>query len=134
VSIAKVADSLRSWSDALDRLEEAVAAQTGEREPRDSLILRFMLAYELAWKTFQRLLLELGVEARSPREAFRHAFQRGWIDDEEVWLDMIRSRNLVIHTYRETLAVEVASDIVELAPSMREAWRRAKATFEVMGA
>lgn len=122
-----MSDSLASWRDALDRLDEALALPADDDFARDSVILRFMLCYELAWKTFQRLLSESGVPTGSPRDAFKQAFKRGWIDNEQVWLDSIRERNLIVHTYNRTLAITLAADIRTFAPAMRESWRRASA-------
>jgi nucleotidyltransferase substrate binding protein (TIGR01987 family) len=71
---------------------------------RDSAILRFQLAYELAWKTLQKRATAEGIEANSPRQAFEAGFRLGLLDGEEVWSDMIRERNTAVHVYREEFA------------------------------
>ena len=54
------------------RWREALAAWqlTGSDRDRDSAILRFALAYEVAWKHLQWLVREQGLESNGPRQAF----------------------------------------------------------------
>jgi nucleotidyltransferase substrate binding protein (TIGR01987 family) len=76
--------------------------------------LRFKLAYEVAWKHLQRLIREQGLESNGPRQAFENAFRLGWIDDEVLWSDTIKARNLAIHVYREIFALELAAELPRL--------------------
>lgn len=71
---------------------------------RDSAILRFELAFEVAWKTVQVLARELGLGVNSPRQAFEQAFRLGWITDEMLWREMIEACNTAVHVYHEELA------------------------------
>lgn len=92
------------WAEAL-----AACAKSGSDRDRDSAILRFGLAYEVAWKHLQRMARQQGLEAAGPREAFAQAFKLGWIEDETAWFDIITARNLAVHVYRETSAAELAA-------------------------
>lgn len=130
MSIASLNATLDSWGGALDRLEEALADPAEDAKTRDSIILRFLLVFDLSWKAFQRAAAATGMEIRNPRHAFRHAFQQGWIDDEQQWLDMIEDRNLVAHSYNERRAEKIAADVRVLAPAIREAWRRVRLAVE----
>ena len=98
------------------RWREALAAWqlTGSDRDRDSAILRFELAYEVAWKHLQWLIREQGLESNGPRQAFENAFRLGWIDDEVLWNDAIKARNLAIHVYREIFAIELATELPRL--------------------
>jgi nucleotidyltransferase substrate binding protein (TIGR01987 family) len=42
------------------------------------------------------------------RDTTREAFKRGLIDDGDVWMEMIKSRNLTSHTYNLEIAQEIA--------------------------
>lgn len=42
---------------------------------------------------------------------FKEAFAIGWIDNEEMWIRMIKDRNLSSHTYNEDLANEILGRI-----------------------
>ncbi len=52
---------------------------------------------------------ETGIQGR--RDAIRMAFQRELIDNGDIWMKMIKSRALTLHTYNEDTALEIASDI-----------------------
>ena len=94
------APRLRSFGAALDRLDDALA-QPKTEWTRDAAIQRCEFTFELAWKAVATLAEAQGVDARSPREAFKRAFALGWIDEEDVWLRMLDDRNRTTHTYHE---------------------------------
>lgn len=114
--------SLSDLSNALDRLQEILSEPiTKNSYVLDATIHRFEFCYELCWKTFKHLLAYDGqVDINSPREAFKQAYKRNWINDEELWLDMINDRNLTSHTYRQPTALEVYEDIKIFYPKLRE--------------
>ena len=95
------------------RWDEALTASTttGSDRDRDSAILRFELAYEVAWKLLQRMARLQGLEAAGPRETFSQAFKLGWLDDETAWFDIITARNLAMHVYREASATALATEL-----------------------
>ena len=41
------------------------------------------------------------------RDATKEAFRLGLIEDGEVWMQMIKSRNLTSHTYDESIADDI---------------------------
>lgn len=94
------------WAEAL-----AAGAISGSDRDRDSAILRFELAYEVAWKLLQRMVRQQGLDAAGPRETFAQAFKLGWIEDETAWFDIITARNLAVHVYRETTAAALAAEL-----------------------
>ncbi len=101
-------DSLMSLESALDRLREALALPIDAHPiALDGTIQRFEFCYELVWKTVQRFARSVGLDPRSPRDAFRVAYGQGWIEDEDLWLSMLRDRNLTSHTYKIELALEI---------------------------
>ncbi len=78
------------------------------------LIQSFEYNYELAWNTikdFYEHQAEAGIQGS--RDAIRLAFKRGLIEDGEIWMEMINSRNLTAHTYNEDTASEIVADIFE---------------------
>lgn len=103
-SRADLTQIVTRWAEAL-----AACAKSGSDRDRDSAILRFELAYEVAWKHLQRMARQQGLEAAGPREAFAQAFKLGWIEDETAWFDIITARNLAVHVYREASAAELAA-------------------------
>ena len=62
----------------------------------------FECNYELAWnilKDFYEYQGEQNIQG-SP-DAIKVAFRRGLISDADVWMKMIKSRTLTVHTYNE---------------------------------
>ena len=106
----------------LARLDEVLSTPTSEQDSRDrdSAILRFELAYELSWKLIQDLVREEGLESNGPKAAFGNGFQLGWIQDETIWSDMIRDRNLAVHVYKESLA----DSLYDRLPGYADAFHR----------
>lgn len=81
---------------------------------RQDLIQAFEFTHELAWKVMQDYCLwqEQSGLAGS-RDANRAAFQAGLIQDGEIWMDMIRSRNLTSHTYNQDTEEAMAELILK---------------------
>jgi len=93
---------------AVERLGEALVLAAGNPLGIDASIQRFEFCIELAWKTLRDILLrDHGIEVASPKPALQEAFRVELIDDETLWLSMLRDRNLSSHTYREALAQEI---------------------------
>ena len=101
---------------ALSNLDEAVELSE-EREltklEKQGLIQSFEYTYELAWNTIRDFYRSKGeVDIQGSRDAFRLAFERGLIEDGQVFMNMIKSRQLSSHTYNEETADEIYQDIV----------------------
>lgn len=96
----------------LSKWEESLRARDGGNDrDRDSAILRFELAYEVIWKFVQQRVRENGFESNGPRQAFKNAFRLGWIDDEFVFSEILKSRNTAVHVYREEVADKLAAQL-----------------------
>jgi nucleotidyltransferase substrate binding protein (TIGR01987 family) len=94
---------------ALDRLKEALA------EPespflRDSVVKRFEITFEMAWKTMYRFLLLKG-ERMAPKawDVLPVALESLLIADARLWDQMREYRNDTSHEYDENKAVEIAA-------------------------
>lgn len=108
---------LSNYSKALKRLQAGVELAK-ERSLSDletqGLIQAFEFTHELAWKTLKDLLEHRGnSEIFGSKDASRQAFQLGIIENGEIWMDMIKSRNLSSHTYNEDTAYKICSAICE---------------------
>lgn len=83
---------------------------------RMGIIGQFHLTFELSWKALREVLLIHGVsEAKSgsPREILKASYQFHFIDDEELWLDILRRRNQSAHIYNEDIAAELVTLIID---------------------
>ena len=92
--------ALLHLSDALEQAESPIV--------RDACLQRFEFSYELLWKTLKIFLEEIhGVRAVSPRQVFKEAFALSLIEKEQIFIEMIESRNTLSHTYNEGQAMKI---------------------------
>ncbi len=94
---------------------------------RDATIQRFEFTFEAMWKFLQAQLRWEGRPCASPRGCLMEAVQHGWIppEEEETFMQMLRYRNLTVHTYNEALAQAVYAFIREHAwPAMERLRQR----------
>lgn len=78
------------------------------------LIQAFEFTHELAWNVLKDFLEERGVfNLYGSKDTTREAYKRGLLEDGDVWMDMIKSRNLSSHTYNPGIAESIRRAIVE---------------------
>ena len=81
---------------------------------QQGLIQGFEFTHELAWNVLKDYLEEQGfVGIIGSKNATREAFKNALLADGEVWMDMIKARNLTSHTYHTGIAQEIATDILQ---------------------
>lgn len=112
---------------AFAQLEEAVKLSR-QRElsklEQQGLIQAFEYTHELAWRTMRDFLRERGVQnLYGSKDATREAFKAGLIENGEVWMEMIQSRNWTSHTYDAKIAAAVFTAIVDTYFAAFEAFR-----------
>jgi nucleotidyltransferase substrate binding protein (TIGR01987 family) len=113
-----------NYSRALQVLERGVAL-AGQRQlselEQQGLIQGFEFTHELAWKLLKDYLQHQGIEAiTGSRDATRLAYQNGLITEGEIWMAMIRARNLSSHTYNLEQAQAIAAEVIEaFTPAFR---------------
>lgn len=79
---------------------------------QQGLIQAFEFTHELAWKVMKDYLTAQGsTDITGSRDATRAAFAANLLTDGEVWMDMIRSRNLTSHTYNLDVACDIARQV-----------------------
>lgn len=123
MSARKRNTSLANLDRALGRLEEALEVPPDAPLAVDGTIQRFEFAIELTWKSLKRTLNDEGIAAATPREAIAEAFRANWIDDESLWLSMLKDRNATSHVYNEEMAKAIYARILQYAPVLRAAWQ-----------
>ncbi len=106
-----------NYSKALKQLESAVNkyADTEIDIIKEGIVQRFEFTHELAWKLMQDILQEEGfTDIIGSRTATKTAFNRNLINDGDTWLEMIKSRNITVHTYDEKILSQEFKKIVVL--------------------
>lgn len=108
---------------------------------RTGVIGQFNLTFELAWKALQAVLRAHGVagaETGSPKEMLQLGYKVGFLNDEAVWLTMLRKRNTVAHIYNEDQIDELILLIrdsfipafIALENLLREKWAEVESDSE----
>ena len=110
---------------ALSTLDEVLMMEWS-RVVRDAAIQRFEYCFELVWKLIKRRLKLDGIEVNSPRQAIRHAFENGYIEDADFWFELLEDRNLTTHTYNADIADKVYESARRLPDASRALLQRMK--------
>ncbi len=104
---------LQNFKRAFIQLEKAVKTPDLNELERQGLIKAFEFTFELAWTTLKDYLIEMGyTELMGSKDTFRQAFQLGLISDGDIWMEMVKSRNLTSHTYNQDTAESIEEDVI----------------------
>lgn len=74
------------------------------------LVGLFEVCFEQSWKAMKEILEANGFSEErtgSPKQILKTAYSAGMIEDEDMWLDAIVSRNNVAHAYNKDIALEI---------------------------
>lgn len=78
------------------------------------VIQAFEYNHELAWKVLKDFYEYQGVQGiQGGRDAVKEAFSNGLIAKSDIWLDMIKKRNLTVHTYNEETTDKILVAIID---------------------
>ncbi len=88
---------------------------------KQGLIQAFEFTHELAWNTLRDYLFYQGnADIHGSRDASREAFRQGLVEDGDVWMNMIKSRNMSSHTYNRKTAEAIINAVLnEYYPGFR---------------
>lgn len=112
------------WKQRFDNFKRALKTMTeavdlaGQRDlsrlEQQGLIQGFEFTHELAWNVLKDYLEDQGfVQIVGSKNATRTAFKNELISDGEIWMDMIKARNLSSHTYNTETAEAIVDDILK---------------------
>lgn len=106
-------NKLNNFIKALDRLEQGLLQYDEKNELlRDGIIQRFEFTFELAWKTLKEVFEDEGlIGLNSLKSVLREAFSAGIIENEKLWINMLKDRNSTSHMYSESNAIEICKNI-----------------------
>ena len=105
----------QNFEKALHYLEDALKIKNPDMIQKAGLIQFFEISFELSWKVMKDYLQEQGAtDLQYPKEVIKTAFETELIENGHTWMKALTGRNLTSHTYNETLAEEVVSEIRRL--------------------
>ena len=102
---------LQSFSNALDRLDEACRLDTYSFLELSGLVKHFEITYELAWKLLKFQLSHEGVDVNTPSDIIREGFAAGYYDtvDCKILLDVLDKRKKLVRVYDAKIAKNTES-------------------------
>jgi nucleotidyltransferase substrate binding protein (TIGR01987 family) len=80
----------------------SIVEQTG-------IVALFDICFEQSWKTMKEILDYNGISEQkigSPRIIIKTAYNARMINNEEKWLKLLNTRNILAHTYSDEAALE----------------------------
>ncbi|RXK87962.1 nucleotidyltransferase [Chlorobaculum sp. 24CR] len=96
----------------LDRAVELARQRALSELEEQGLIQAFEYTHELAWNTLKDFLENMGVQPLyGSKDTTRQAYKRGLLAEGDIWMEMIKSRNLTSHTYNQDVANEISEAI-----------------------
>ena len=102
---------LQNYKKALITIKNAVELAKSRNVSdleKQGTIKGFEFTFELAWNVMKDYLEEQGITGIiGSKNAIRHAFNKGLIEDGEIWLDMVEDRNIASHVYDEKAAEDL---------------------------
>ncbi|MBF4491366.1 nucleotidyltransferase substrate binding protein [Flavobacterium sp. MR2016-29] len=103
----------QNYLDDKDELDADNLGYVVEELIKEGLIQRFEYTHELAWNVMKDYAFFQGNSTvGGSRDATREAFRLHIIENAEMWMDMIQSRNKTSHTYNEEIANEIFNKII----------------------
>ena len=106
---------LDNFSNAVKLLQEVESLDLKKLSQleKEGIIQRFEYTLELAWKTLKDKMEFDGLilDRISPKVVIKEAFQTKYIEQIDIWLEMINDRNLLSHSYDLETFESVIPDI-----------------------
>ena len=106
-------ESYEMFKKAYKKLQNFIETDAKTEKDIAAIIHAYEYTFELWWKTLQRYLQDYEtVSEYGPGATIRNAFQFGIIDDGQAYMDLLKDRNLIAHTYKENIAKEIYERII----------------------
>lgn len=103
-----------NYKKALAQLKKFIDKGDLNELEEQGVIQAFEYTYELGCNVIRDYLREQGNRnIYGSRDAIREAFAFELIVDGEGWMDMLKDRNLTVHTYNEDTARTIAENVVK---------------------
>lgn len=121
---------LADFARAVQMLTNALASPAQSDLEKAGCIQYFEFCFDLAWKSVRLAAERQGLsDCASPKAALKQAFALRWLDNEEVWLEMLSARNRMSHTYNAEDALKVYDRLTAFGQELE----RLLAVLEVQG-
>ena len=105
----------QSFRKALAHLEEQSTRVEFSPVEVSGTLHFFAITFELAWKMLKDYMeVQDGVFVASPKRVIKQAFAFEYIQDGDLWMDMLDDRNRVAHVYDEAFALFLMKRVLKM--------------------
>ena len=108
-------DRYKSFVDCLSDFSESKNRDVSDSFVLSGIVQKYCLTFDLAWKVMKDIIIEqyaiINFIVGSPKEVLRVARNVDLINDD-IWLQMLSTRNELTYDYNRILAEEYVDDIV----------------------
>lgn len=115
-----------NFSRTLENLEIAAQKENYSLLEETGLIAMFEICFEQSWKVLKEILENEGYresKTGSPRQILKLAYSAGILNNEEIWLEILNDRNILLHVYDSN---KVQSTIVKIKEKYLSAFKSLK--------
>lgn len=87
---------------AVANLKEGAEIENMSMVEEAGLIKLFEICFEQTWKVLKEILEMQGLNPNriaTPKKIFSLAYSAGILPEEEIWIEILQTRNMLIHTY-----------------------------------
>lgn len=109
-------DRFDSFCKSLDSLKEARMRDRSDSFVMSGTVQKFSLTFDLAWKLMKDILVKkykiIDFAIGSPSEVLKKSYENNLIDDD-IWMEMLKNRNNLIHDYNEVLTENLIDIIID---------------------
>lgn len=119
-------DYFQSLGQAINRLHDVIERSKVDKNDYalDASVQRFEFVIELFWKVLKKILAYEEIDSTTPKDVLSKAFQFSMIDDEQMWLEMLRDRNNTSHVYKYEDAKRVFENIKIYLPILEKTYNK----------
>lgn len=127
----RIARDVRRLGEAMARLDIVLAEPEASSKAWQDASDAFEYAMDLFWKVAKEMLAARGIEARMPRAAMQAAHERGWIEDTDMWIHMLKDEYEISGSNHSNVVVrQVYPRIRTYYPEMRRVQERLAARMD----
>jgi nucleotidyltransferase substrate binding protein (TIGR01987 family) len=98
----KLQNTLENYTKALNMLLELETYPRIDDVVRTGFLQRFNFTYEMSIKLIRRYIIANGMdseEIKGSKDILRLALQKDIITDIDLWFEMLKDRNILVHEY-----------------------------------
>ena len=100
--MSRLSERIENFNNAYelyDEMQKGFLSDKKQNSYRLGLTQRFEIVSELGWKILKDYLQIQIIDADTPKEVIKQAFLHNIIPDGQIWIDMIKARNITSHEY-----------------------------------